>query len=199
VEGRRTRPSPPRGQDLTADLAAAPHDESVFERVPMVGTLAAAEEEEQPEGRLTTLLDWYFDLHPHPVAVHFPVALGVVTAVFLILYLLTGNTAFELSGYYVLWAALIMTPLAMLSGAVSWWFNYGRVFDARFKAKIRLSIVLLIVKAIGLAVRTANPTSLVNREPVGWVYALAVIVVVPLVATLGWIGARISFPPRKSR
>jgi predicted heme/steroid binding protein len=89
------------GQDLTADLAAAPHDESVFERVPMVGELAA--EAEEPEGEpalsraegLTALLDWYFDLHPHPVAVHFPVALGVVTAVFLILYLLTGNTAFQ--------------------------------------------------------------------------------------------------------
>jgi predicted heme/steroid binding protein/uncharacterized membrane protein len=193
------------GQDLTADLAAAPHDESVFERVPMVGELAA--EAEEPEGEpalsraegLTALLDWYFDLHPHPVAVHFPVALGVVTAVFLILYLLTGNTAFELSGYYVLWAALVMTPLAMLSGAVSWWFNYGRIFDARFKAKISLSIVLLIVEAVALALRTANPSSLVNRKPVGWAYALAVIVVVPLVATLGWIGVRISFPLRRSK
>ena len=166
----------------------------------MVGTLAAAEAEElEPsEDKLTALLDWYFDLHPHPVAVHFPVALGVVTGVFLILYLVTGNTAFETSGYYVLWAALVMTPLAMLSGAVSWWFNYGRSFSARFKAKIGLSIVLLIVEAIALALRTANPTALTNRESVGWIYALAVIGVVPLVAMLGWIGARISFPPRRA-
>lgn len=124
-------------------------------------------------------------MHPHPVAVHFPIALGVVTAVFLVLYLVTGNTAFETSSYYVLWAALVMTPLAMLSGAVSWRFNYGRTLDARFKAKIGLSIVLLIVEAIALALRTANPTALVKCESVGWTYALAVIVVLPLVATLG--------------
>jgi predicted heme/steroid binding protein/uncharacterized membrane protein len=187
------------GNDLTTDLAAAPHDESVFERVPMVGLLAVAEEELPEEGRLEALLDWYFDLHPHPVAVHFPVALGVVAAVFLGLYLLTDNTAFETSSYYVLWAALIMSPFAMLTGAVSWWLNYGHILDARFKVKIGLSIVLVIVEAIGLALRAANPTSLVDRAPMGWVYALAALVVVLLVAVLGWIGARIAFPSHKSR
>lgn len=191
------------GNDLTTDLTAAPHDESVFERVPMVGLLAVAEEELPEEGRLAappwaTLLDWYFDLHPHPVTVHFPVALGVVAAVFLGLYLLTDNAAFETSSYYVLWAALIMSPFAMLTGAVSWWLNY-KVLDARFKIKIGLSIVLVIVEAIGLALRVANPTSLVDRAPVGWVYALAALVVVLLVAVLGWIGARIAFPSHKSR
>jgi len=187
------------GNDLSADLVAAPHDESVFERVPMVGLLVAAEEEQPEEGRLAALLDWYFDLHPHPVAVHFPVALGVVAAVFLGLYLLTGGAAFEVSGYYVLWAALVMSPVAMLTGAVSWWFNYGHILDGRFTVKMSLSIVMVVVEAIALTLRTANPTSLVDRETVGWIYALAVLVVVPLVATIGWIGARISFPPRKSK
>ena len=165
----------------------------------LVGTLAVAEEEEEePKGKLTALLDFYFDFHPHPVAVHFPVALGVVSAVFLVLYLLTGSEGFEISGYYVLWASLIMSPFAMLTGAVSWLFNYGRVLDVRFSAKISMSIILLIVEAAGVALRTMNPTSLVDREPLGWVYFLAVVIVVPLVALLGRIGADITFPKHKA-
>jgi predicted heme/steroid binding protein/uncharacterized membrane protein len=184
------------GNDLTVDFSAAPHDESVLGRVPLVGTLAVAEEE-QPESRLMALLDLYFEIHPHPVAVHFPVALGVVSAVFLVLYLLTGESAFEVSAYYVLWAAAIMSPFAMLTGAVSWFFNYGRVLDGRFSAKISLSIILLIVEVFALALRTAHPNAVVDQEPLGRVYLLAALVVVPLVAMLGWIGARIAFPPRR--
>ncbi|MCP4537927.1 MAG: cytochrome b5 [Chloroflexi bacterium] len=183
------------GHDLTADFSAAPHDESVLERVPLVGTLTVAQQEDESEaGFLTKLLDLYFDFHPHPVAVHFPVALGMVAAVFLGLYLLTSNTAFETSGYYVLWVSLVMSPFAILTGAVSWWFNYGHSLDGRFSGKISLSIILLILQACGLALRTVNPTSLIDREPLGWVYTLAVLGGVPLVAGLGWIGAQITFP-----
>ncbi len=32
------------GQDLTSEFAAAPHDEKVFQRFPVVGTLVAAEQ-----------------------------------------------------------------------------------------------------------------------------------------------------------
>ena len=188
------------GHDLTASLEAAPHDASVFERVPLVGTLRVAEPEAaamEPESRLTMLLNLYFDLHPHPVAVHFPVALSVVAAAFLALYLLTGATALETSAYYVLWAAVVMAPLAMLSGAVSWWFNYGRVMDLRFSGKISLSILLLILVLFAALLRMNNPSALVDRQPLGWVYLIAVLVAVPVVAGLGLIGVRLVFPARK--
>ncbi len=190
------------GQDLTEDLPFAPHDESVLERVPLVGILAEreAEEEQEAEGWivwLNRLLDYYFELHPHPVAVHFPIALGVVSAVFVVLYLLTGVEAFEVSGYYVLWAAFVMTPLAMLSGALSWWFNYGQIMNERFGIKFTVSIILLITEAFALSKR--DPAALMNREPLGWVYVLSVVAIIPLVAILGWNGARIAFSPRKKR
>jgi predicted heme/steroid binding protein/uncharacterized membrane protein len=188
------------GNDLTAEIEAAPHDTSVFERVPKVGVLSVPEPEpEAPPSVFQTLLDLYFNLHPHGVAVHFPVALGVVCAVFVALYLLTGTNAFELTAYYLLWVAVVMTPLAMLSGAVSWWFNYGHSFDNRFLIKIFGSSLLLVLALIALILRAANPTAVVDREAVGWVYAALVLAMVPVVATLGWVGARIVFPPRKSR
>jgi len=188
------------GNDLTASLAAAPHDTSVFGRVPLVGRLATPEPEpkaEAPPGKLSALLDLYFGLHPHPVAVHFPVALGVVAAAFLVLYLVTGATALETSAYYMLWAALIMTPLAMLSGAVSWWFNYGQTMDLRFSGKISLSIILLILVLFATLLRMNNPSALLERQPLGWVYLMAVLAGVPLVAGLGMIGVKLVFPSRK--
>ena len=36
------------GKDLTSEFAAAPHDESVFQRLPLVGRLVAAEQKEAP-------------------------------------------------------------------------------------------------------------------------------------------------------
>jgi len=188
------------GNDLTASLAAAPHDTSVFERVPLVGKLADPEPEpvaEEPQSRLTALLDLYFDLHPHPVAVHFPVALGFVAAAFLVLYLITGAAPLETSAFYVLWAALAMTPLAMLSGAMSWWFNYGRSMDLRFAGKMSLSVILLILVLFAVLLRMNNPSALLERQPLGWVYLMAVLAGVPLVAGLGMIGAKLVFPSRK--
>jgi predicted heme/steroid binding protein/uncharacterized membrane protein len=180
------------GRDLTADLAAAPHDASVFGRVPLVGILAT--EAEQPRGRWDALLDWYFDLHPHPVTLHFPIALGVVASAFLILYLLTDSGTFEASAYYVLWAALVTSPVAILTGASSWWFNYGHVLNRRFRAKLGASVVLLIMEAVALALRATNPTALVDREPVGWAYATLLVATAPLVLLLGWVGGKIAFP-----
>jgi len=97
----------------------------------------------------------------------------------------------------MLWAALIMTPLAMLSGAVSWWFNYGQTMDLRFSGKISLSIILLILVLFATLLRMNNPSALLERQPLGWVYLMAVLAGVPLVAGLGMIGVKLVFPSRK--
>ena len=180
------------GQDLTADLAGAPHDESVFERVAMVGTLTPAEPK-----HTHPLLQFYLDQHPHPPAVHFPIALTLASAAFLLLHLLTGNQALADSAYYVLIASTVTSPLAILTGASSWWFNYGRKFTPRFRGKFGFSIVLFALTLVAVLLRALNPDGLVNRELVGWIYAALVLAVVPVVALLGWIGASISFGPRK--
>ena len=67
------------GKDLTADFAAAPHDEGVLQRIPSVGKLIAAERKEKH-----SLLRFYFELHPHPVSIHFPIALTLTSAGFLV-------------------------------------------------------------------------------------------------------------------
>lgn len=180
------------GQDLTADLAGAPHDESVFERVAMVGTLTPAEPK-----HTHPLLEFYLDRHPHPPSVHFPIALTLASAAFVVLYLLTGNQALADSAYYVLIASTITSPLAIFTGASSWWFNYGRKLTPTFKAKIGLASTLFILQVITLALWTMNPDALADREDLGWLYMLLAIVMAGLAFGLGILGGKITFPSRK--
>jgi predicted heme/steroid binding protein/uncharacterized membrane protein len=185
------------GNDLTGELPSAPHDESVFDKVILVGELAAAAPpsvEEPDKG--SPLLDFYFAQHPHPVAVHFPVALSVVTAAFALLHLLTNEQVFESTAYYVLWAAVIMTPLTIISGAFSWWLNYGHKFTDNFKDKIVFSAIYTVLGAIALALRTANHEVLLERESLGWVYIMLLMAQVVSVSILGRVGTNILFPPK---
>ncbi len=195
------------GNDLTPDMAAAPHGEEVLERVPLVGELevpaptpaeaGGAAECEEPESRWVPLLDFYFEQHPHPVAVHFPVALSVVSAIFVLLYLITNARGFETAAYYVLWVAAIMGPVSIATGAFSWWLNYGHKFTSAFRAKIGFSLIYTMLSWLAVFLRATTPDALVEREAVGWFYALLVLGLAPVVTILGRVGANILFPPKR--
>ena len=162
----------------------------------LVGELPAGETAEEISG-LQKLLDFYFGLHPHPVSVHFPIAYLMGLIVLLLLFLVTGSEIFDTVAYYLLWMGVVMTPVAMLAGAISWWFNFGHKFTSRFRIKLGVSISLFVVGVVALILRTTRPAAFIDREPVGWAYFGLVLLMVAMVAVLGWIGARISLPPRK--
>lgn len=180
------------GKDLTADFAAAPHDESVLGRVPVVGKLTGAKPKERHP-----LLDFYLDLHPHPIAIHFPIALTLVSAAFLVLYILTDIGGLRNSAYYVFVASVITSPVAILTGASSWWFNYGHKLTRIFKGKAGLAITLFIVGIVTLILWTMNRDALVNREAIGWLYFSLVIIMSGLAVSLGKLGGQLIFPSRK--
>ena len=77
------------GRDLSLALQAAPHGADVLERFQVVGDVAApAPAESAPTvlPRPTGLVAQVLARHPHPVSVHFPIALGVVAALFLVAF-----------------------------------------------------------------------------------------------------------------
>jgi predicted heme/steroid binding protein/uncharacterized membrane protein len=181
------------GRDLTSDFAAAPHDESVLERMPVVGTLVAAEQQ-----RSNPLIDAYLDLHPHPVSVHFPIALTLASAAFLILYFVTGIDSLVDAAYYALLGGAVIAPFTMLTGAVSWWYNHGHRLTTTFKGKAGLSVALLAVAVATAVMWALNRDALLEREAVGWVYFVLVIVMSVLALLLGKLGGTLVFPPRKT-
>ena len=180
------------GKDLTADFAAAPHDESVFERLPSVGKLVAAKQKE-----LHPLLMSYLDLHPHAVLVHFPIALTLASAAFLILYLVTGIENLVDAAYYALLGGAVIAPVTILTGAVSWWYNHGHRLTPTFKGKAGLSVALSAAAVAAVVLWALNRDALLERESLGWVYFVLVIVMSVLVLSLGKLGGALVFPPRK--
>jgi predicted heme/steroid binding protein/uncharacterized membrane protein len=180
------------GRDLTSEFAAAPHDESVLERMPVVGRLVAAEQREMPR-----LMSMYLDLHPHPVSVHFPIALTLACAAFLVVYLVTGIRSLVDAAYYTLLAGIIISPATMLTGVVSWWYNHGHRLTSTFKGKAGLSVALFVTGVIAIVLWASNRDALFERETVGWIYFAIVLGMSGLVLSLGKLGGALVFPPTK--
>lgn len=180
------------GKDLTAEFASAPHDESVIHRFPSVGRLIAAEQVELP-----ALLRLCLNLHPHPVSVHFPIALTLTSAAFLVLYLVAGIEGLVDGAFYTLLAGAIISPIAILTGAVSWWYNHGHKLTSTFKGKAILSAVLFVIGTITITLWALNRDAISERDTVGWTYFALVIVMSVLVLSLGKLGGLLVFPQRK--
>jgi len=189
------------GQDLTGEFADAPHGLEVFERYPQVGVLqtpAAA-----PEAPETAIPVWVSRLlqrfpiltrHPHPMLVHFPIVFMIAATAFNILYLLTGRKSFELTALNCLGGGVLFTPAAMLTGLFSWWLNYQARRLRPVVIKLILSPILLACGLLAFTWRLVNPEIMESTGPWHIVYMLLIFVLAPLVVTIGWYGAQITFP-----
>jgi hypothetical protein len=88
----------------------------------------------------------------------------------------------------------VMGPAAILTGSFSWWLNYGHKLTDHFRDKIAFSVIYMALVGIALALRTIYPEALIERETVGWFYAILVFAMVPIVSILGRVGTKILFP-----
>ncbi len=61
----------------------------------------------------------------HPVIVHFPIALLVISLIFDLLGALKRNPALTTAGYYNLIVAGISAPIAVVTGLLAWIFAFG--------------------------------------------------------------------------
>jgi predicted heme/steroid binding protein/uncharacterized membrane protein len=190
------------GEDLTKAFAGAPHGPEVFKRYPQVGVLAApAAATEEAQG--ITVPPWLSRLlqrfpilkrHPHPMLVHFPIVFMISTAAFNLLYLLTGNKSFELTALNCLGGGVLFTPLAILTGLFTWWLNLQARRLRPVVIKLILSPLLLACGLLAFVWRLLTPGIMDTPGPWHIVYLLLIFLLVPLVATIGWFGAQLTFP-----
>lgn len=184
------------GNDLTASMAAAPHEANVMERFQPVGIFA---EEPAPGARVPPpLFEFILSKHPHPISVHFPIALGMVAGLFTVIGLIAGEgtlqTFMKQAALYNLIISAIGTPPAIATGLLSWYYNYSSVWTPIYRAKTYLSICLFILTALALVLRF---TVLDGTETSGtwyWVYSLVLMAHAPTVMALGYFGGKITFP-----
>ncbi len=184
------------GADLSLAIQAAPHGEEVLERVREVGTVeASADAGPKVMPRPTGLVASLLALHPHPVAVHFPIALLATAALLLVAALVLGRGWLELAALCNLGLGLCAAPVAAGAGLFSWRFNYGATWTTIFRRKAALSMVLVATAAGALVIRLGVVG--LDGERAGawwWAYVGLVLAAVPLVLGLGYLGGKITFP-----
>jgi predicted heme/steroid binding protein/uncharacterized membrane protein len=190
----------PAGKDLTADIQAAPHDEQVLQRYPQVGTLAKAR---TPERKMPTLAAWlletnpFFRRHPHPMTVHFPIVFMLCTPVFNFLYWITGNPDFETTAFHCLGGGILFMVVAILTGFFTWWYNFMARKMKPVAIKIPLSILILVLAVILFIWRWNAPGVMTGPAGINVLYFLCSLAFLPLIGTVGWYGATLTFPMEK--
>jgi predicted heme/steroid binding protein/uncharacterized membrane protein len=182
----------PSGKDLAGEISAAPHGTEVLERYPQVGVLKreAPEELKHLPPRLQGFLQKFpmFRRHPHPMVVHFPIALLMASSLFVILYLFFKNPSFERASFYLLVLGAIASPFAMATGLLTWWVNYRLKLTLFIKRKIQFSILLLIFE-IMLILWQSSSSPISNP-----IYSTMVVLLTPIVSILGYYGGQMTFP-----
>jgi predicted heme/steroid binding protein/uncharacterized membrane protein len=191
------------GRDLTDDMSAAPHDTSVLDRFPQVGTL---KEEAQDFGPgLPAFLSVMFEAfpglrrHPHPMTVHFPIVFMISSSVFTFLHLTSGVASFETTAVHMLGAGIFFTLVAIATGFFTWWLNYLARPRKEVIVKIALSAIMLITAVIAFAWRLIDPSVLKPVQGVGWIYLILVLLLLPEVSVIGYYGAELTFPTHGGR
>jgi predicted heme/steroid binding protein/uncharacterized membrane protein len=180
------------GADLSKEFKAAPHGIEVLERVKLVGDYAETLTMPVPKEGPPALVLKILRQHPHPVTVHFPIALSVAGAFFTLLGLLFGNSALESAGFFNLALGALAAPVSITAGLLSWRYNYGGIWTSIFRKKAILSAVFLAVAAAAVALRLMAGAG--ARGLTYWAYC-GLVMALPFVALgLGRLGGKITFP-----
>jgi len=179
------------GEDLTSDLADAPHGMEVFEGFDVMGDFSAAEMTPE-ELRRQKMVDLYKKFHPHPMFIHFPVALLNFAFLMQAAFLITGKPSYESAGLYALIIGGVSVIPAMLSGFLSWWINYECIRNPRFMVKIILSFMLVVTSFLAIYLRLANPDMVAGGGMLKF-YSLLLLVNIPMLSVIGYNGGKLTW------
>ncbi len=181
------------GEDLTDFLAMAPHGEEVLSRFKEVDRLEEDDADKAAEKKML-LSALYRKFHPHPMFIHFPIALFLFSMMLQTLFLVTGLRSFELSAYYSLSFATLMMFPSILSGFLSWWINYDMTATTIFKNKIIFSFILLLLGTAEVIVRSLYADISLGGNYTSLLYNILLYVNVPITGFIAYNGGKITFP-----
>ena len=127
----------------------------------------------------------------HPVIIHFPIALFIISVAFDLLAIWRSNPTITKAAYYNLLAAALTAPVAIVSGLTAWqWQLEG----ARFKGNLLLHLLFALAASGMIWLLSAwhiSQRKLPQRTP-GLTYILLALATVVLIAIAGHLGGFVS-------
>ncbi|WP_448589562.1 DUF2231 domain-containing protein [Thermodesulfobium sp.] len=191
------------GKDLTAEISAAPHDESMLERLNVIGTYNEGHQDERVPIWLNNILEAHPTLkrHPHPISVHLPLAFMMGSSLFALIFLFFGHESFESTSFYLFTAGLLSTIPAIFTGLFTWWLNYRLSPSIHIKLKIIFTALVDLDALILLFMRLNDPSILssIHTSPHSstYIYLILILLLTPLTAVIGYNGGELAFPTKK--
>ncbi|HEM56265.1 MAG TPA: cytochrome b5 [Thermodesulfobium narugense] len=193
------------GKDLTSEIFAAPHNESMLERLTIIGVYKDPSQDQRIPNWLNNILETHPTLkrHPHPISVHLPLAYMMGSSLFALLFLIFGYKSFETTSFYLFVAGLIFSIPAILTGLFTWWLNYRLIPSIHIKLKILFTILVDLDALALLYMRVREPTVFssihTNVHDLTYIYLILILILTPLTAVIGYNGGELAFPTKKSK
>ena len=131
------------------------------------------------------------------MTVHFPIVFMLSAPVFLVLHLLTGLRAFETTAFHCLGGGILFTVVGIVTGLITWWYNYLGKMMTPVAVKIPLSLVMLVLAGAAFVWRLASPEVALDPRGMRLLYPIMVLALAPIVSVIGWYGATMTFPIEK--
>jgi predicted heme/steroid binding protein/uncharacterized membrane protein len=188
------------GEELTAAMPAAPHDASVMEKVTLIGIVVEAQDAEA-EPKIPWPFTLSLDNHWHPILTHFPTALGAVAPFFALASLLfIGKPLYgtlQQAAFVNLVICFLASIPALLTGWLSWYYNYKARMNTIYWMKWSFSIGLILLSVATLLTWWLGLGAQLVPAPAGaafWAYTVLLVLHAPVVVILGHYGGKIVYP-----
>jgi len=147
-------------------------------------------------GLYARLTDLLYKNHAHPILVHYPNGVLPVAVLFTILAMVLGHAVLATAAFYNLIFVLLVMPMVIFSGFISWQKRYKGIMTKTFSTKILCGFIVIVTALILVGWHQNNPTILSAPSAARWLFLLVHLVMLAAAGIAGHLGGKLVFGNR---